>query len=219
MELDELKTAWRTLDRRLEQHNALSLQLLVDSRLNALRTRLRPLYRGQALQILFGVLLVVAAAIFWTRHRDAMHLLLAGVCLHLYGVLTIVFAAVTLALMERIDYAAPVLTIQKQLAALRRFYIRNALVAGLSWWLLWVPLLMMFLMGVYGVDVYAHAPSVIYSGLAVGVAGLLASYGLHRWSRDGRRPLLAKFLNDSMTGSSLRKAQALLDEIARFERD
>jgi len=219
MELDELKVAWRTLDRRLEQQNMLSMKLLVDSRLDKLRSRLRPLYWGQALQMLFGVLLVVASAIFWSSHRNVLHLLLAGVCLHLYGVLTIVFGGVTLALMERIDYAAPVLTIQKQLAGLRRFYIRNALIIGLSWWVLWVPFLMLFLMGAYGVDLYARAPSVIYIGVAIGVAGLLALWGLHRWSRGGRRPLLAKFLDDSMTGSSLRKAQALLDEIARFERD
>ena len=219
MELDELKVAWRTLDRRLEQQNMLSMRRLVDSRLDKLRSRLRPLYWGQALQMLFGVLLVVAAAIFWSSHRSVLHLLLAGVCLHLYGALTIVFGGVTLALMERIDYAAPVLTIQKQLAGLRRFYIRNALIIGLSWWLLWVPFLMLFLMGAYGVDLYARAPSVIYIGIAIGVAGLLALWGLHRGSRDGRRPLLAKFLDDSLTGSSLRKAQALLDEIARFERD
>jgi serine/threonine-protein kinase len=219
MELDELKVAWRTLDRRLEQQNALSLKLLVDRRLDTLRSRLRPLYWGQMLQMLFGIVLVVAAAMFWTAHRQVPHLLLAGLCLHLYGIATIVFGGVTLALIGRIDYAAPVLTIQKQLAGLRRFYIRNAMAIGLSWWLLWVPLLMMFLMGLYGADLYAHAPSVAYLGLAIGVAGLLFFWWLHRWSRDGRRPLLAKFLSDSMTGSSLRKAQAVLDEIARFERE
>jgi hypothetical protein len=43
MELDELKHAWKTLDRRLEQQNALGLQMLRDGRLERARRGLRPL--------------------------------------------------------------------------------------------------------------------------------------------------------------------------------
>ena len=52
-----------------------------------------------------------------------------------------------------------------------------------------------------------------------GIAGLLATWWFHRWSRDPSRPKLAKFMDDSVTGSSLRKAQSLIDEIAAFEHD
>jgi hypothetical protein len=219
MELDELKTAWRTLDRRLEQQNALNLKLFVDTRLDKLRSRLRPLYWGQMLQMTIGVLLVLFAVGFWTQHRDVTHLLLAGVIVHVYGVLMIICGGVTLGLMSRIDYAAPVLAIQKQLAAVRRLYIGSGMLVGVSWWLLWMPFMMVAFAALFGADLYANAPSVIYGGSVVGVLGLIATAWLRRWSRDPRRPRLARFVEDSVTGGSLRNAQVHLDEIARFERE
>ena len=51
MELDELKTAWQSLDRRLQQQNALNFQLLRSHRVDAMRRGLRPLTRfSSALQ-------------------------------------------------------------------------------------------------------------------------------------------------------------------------
>ncbi|MET0226197.1 MAG: serine/threonine protein kinase, partial [Dokdonella sp.] len=82
-----------------------------------------------------------------------------------------------------------------------------------------MPFMMVLLMVLFGADLYADAPSVIYSGSAVGILGLIATWWFHRWSRDPRRPRLARFVDDSMTGDSLREAQAHLDEIARFERE
>lgn len=51
MELDDMKAAWQTLDRRLEQQHALNLQLFRDSRADKARSGLRPLFRGQVAQI------------------------------------------------------------------------------------------------------------------------------------------------------------------------
>ena len=218
MELDDLKLAWQTLDRRLEQENQLSLQLCKDRKLDKARSRLRPLYWGQIIQIIAGALVTLMAGSFWTSHRDAAHLLIAGLIVHAYGVLMIGLGARTLWLIGQIDYAAPVVAIQQQLAQLRSFHIRNSLWAGLPWWLLWMPLMMMLLIHLFGADLYANAPSLFYGGTAIGVVGLLATWWLQRWSRDPRRPRLAKFVHDSVTGASLRRAQGELDEIARFEK-
>ena len=68
MELDELRTAWQALGRQLERHDALQLRMHRSDRLDAARRGLRPLVWGQALQIAFGLallllgLLVVVAA-------------------------------------------------------------------------------------------------------------------------------------------------------------
>lgn len=219
MELDDLKLAWQTLDRRIEQHNSLNLQLFRDSKLDRARSRLRPLYWGQIIQIIAGALVTLMAGSFWTHHREVTHLLIAGLIVHVYGVLMILLGARTLWLINQIDYAAPVVTIQKQLAQLRSFHIRNGIWAGLPWWLLWMPFMMMFFMGQFGADMYANAPAVIYGGTAIGVVGLLATWWFHRWSRDPSHPRLAKFVQDSVTGASLRRAQVELDEIVRFEQE
>lgn len=223
MELDELKAAWQSLDRRLEQQNAISLLLLKNDRTKRMRSSLRPLFWGQLVQMLFGLLFVALAASLWIRAGSGpldlpWHVLLAGVFVHAYGVAAIALAGCTMGLIRTIDYSSPVLGIQKQLLKLRRFYIINGMIVGLPWWFLWVPVLMV-LVGLAGGDLYAKAPSVVWIGMGIGSAGLLATWGFHRWSRNPRRPRLAKAMEDSVAGGSLRKAQAILGEISHFEAD
>lgn len=218
MELDDLKQAWQTLHKRLEQQNALNLHLFKEGKLEKTRSSLRPLFWGQIAQLLFGLPFIVLAVSFWPEHRDVPHLLLSGLIVHAYGVLTIVMSGITLGMIGRIDYAAPVVQIQKQLAQVRRFYILGGMIAGLPWALLWIPL-MTVVFGLLGVDMWIQAPSVIWIGGSVGVAILLGTWWFHRWSRHPSRPRLAKAMEDSVTGGSLRKAQTYLDEIAQFEQE
>ena len=221
MELDELKATWQALDRRLEQSNRINFELFKDGKLEQARTSLRPLFWGQLAQmLLFGPPFVFLAGCLWAglESRPPLPLLLAGIFVHAYGVAVIALAGGTMGLIRTIDYSAPVLTIQKQLAKLRRFYVINGMVAGLPWWLMWVPVLMV-LSGLAGVDLYARAPSVVWIGLGIGVAGLLATWWFHRWSRSAKRPKLAKAMEDSVTGGSLLKAQRIFDEIAQFEKE
>jgi len=221
MELDELKAAWQSLDRRLERQNAINLLLLKDDRSKRMRSSLHPLFWGQLLQMLFGLAFVALAASLWMRAGSVpldlpWHVVLAGVFVHAYGVAAIALAGCTMGLVRTIDYSLPVLGIQKQLLKLRRFYIINGMIVGLPWWFMWVPVLMV-LVGLGGGDLYAKAPSVIWIGMGIGIAGLLATWWFHRWSRSPRRPRLAKAMEDSVTGGSLRKAQAILGEISHFE--
>ena len=221
MEPDELKATWQSLDRRLEQQNAINLLLLKDDRSKRMRSSLRPLFWGQLLQMLFGLLFVALASSLWIRAGSApldlpWHVVLAGVFVHAYGVAAIALAGCTMGLIRTIDYSLPVLGIQKQLLKLRRFYIVNGMITGLPWWFMWVPVLMV-LVGLAGGDIFAKAPSVVWIGMGIGIAGLLATWWFHRWSRSPQRPRLAKAMEDSVTGGSLRKAQAILGEISQFE--
>jgi hypothetical protein len=219
MELDDLKTAWQTLDRRLDAQTALNLHIFKDGKLEKARRGLRPLACGQAFQMLCGVGLIVLSVPFWSAHLDVPHLLLAGVSVHVYGVLMIICGGATMGLISRIDYAAPVLAIQKQLGHTRRFYVRTNVGLGLAWWFLWMPLMMMFFMSAFGADLYANAPSVIYGGTAIGAVGLLLTFIFNRWARHPSRPAMAKIVDDSVAGSSLNRAQRVLDEIAQFEQN
>ena len=218
MELDELKAAWQALDRRLEQHSKINLQLLRDKKLVKARSSLHPLFWGQVVQMLFGLGFILLAATLWSARPDVAHVIAAGVVIHAYGIATIIVAGITLGSIRRIDYAAPVLEIQKQLARLRKLYIRSGMIAGLPWWFLWVPLLML-LSALVGVDLYARAPSMVWIGLGVGLCGLLGTWWFHRWSHHPARAAFGKRLDDGAAGGSIRKMQAVLDEIAQFERE
>ena len=218
MEPDELKHIWQALGRQLERQEAIHLQLFRERKLQRARGSLHPLFWGQIVQILFGCLFLLLATLFWSVGPHPAHVVLAGIVVHAYGIGTIIVAGMTLGAIRRIDYAAPVVAIQKQLASLRRLYLVNGMVAGLPWWFLWVPgLLVLAALG--GHDLYATAPAMVWIGLGIGVAGLLATWAFHRWSRSPARAGLGRRLDDAAAGGSIRAMQGVLDEIARFEQE
>jgi hypothetical protein len=217
MELDEMKFAWQALDRRLEQQHALSLRLFRDGRMDKLQRGLRPLVWGQAIQMLIGVLGLLVLAPIWIAHWRDPAVLIAGVVMHAYCVGLIVVGAAVQAQVARIDYGAPVLAIQRRLLELRRTYaVWGAIAVGWPWWFLTAPLLVVLTRGAIMVD----APSAIWIQLAIGAVGLFVTWWFfYRWSRRPERAALARKLDDSTSGGSLRRAQLALDEIARFEQE
>ena len=137
---------------------------------------------------------------------------------HAYGVVTVAMAGIVLSRLLHLDYSAPVLQIQRQIAHTRRWYVRSGVVCGLSWWLLWVPVLML-LGALAGIDLQARAAGMVWIGLGAGMAGIAASVWLYRWSRRPGRPRLTRIVDDILGGASLRQASRLLDEAERFRRD
>lgn len=218
MEPDELKAAWQAIDHRLAQQQAVQLALLRESHLDKLRSRLRPLFWGQLLQALLGIGLVVLGVACWTRNLDAAGLLVSGILVHAFGVVTFVAAAITLALMTTIDYSAPVLAIQKRFALLKRFYTLNGIVCGLPWWVMWVLVVAAFA-GLSPSRASADTPLWLWINLGIGVLGLLATWAFYLWSQNPRRPRLAQRMRATAAGASLARAQALLDEIGDFARE
>ncbi|MEO6227778.1 MAG: serine/threonine protein kinase [Thermomonas sp.] len=219
MELDDFKSAWHTLDQRLQLNNALKLHELRERTLAKTRSSLRPLFWGQVAQILlFGIPCIVLVGLLWMSEPKFASVIVAGIVLNAYGVLTIASAGMVLGQLANIDHAAPVIEIQKQLARTRTFYVRSGMIAGLPWWFLWVPILMV-LLGMGDVDLLARAPSLVWSGLGIGVAGLLGTFWFHRWARRPERVEFGRKMDDILTGGSLRKAMAQLQEVQRFELD
>lgn len=216
MELDELKQAWQVMGRQLERQEAIQWQLLRDRKLDRVRRGLWPLALGQVLQMGLGIGLILLGVACWTRNTDIPGLLASGLLVHAFGVATTALAGLTLGLIGTIDYSAPVLKIQKQMGRLRRFYACNALICGLPWWIMWLPVVLAFA-GLGQVDPAAGTPIWIQVSLAISVVGLLANaigaWILHRRAvAAGRGGLLDE-------SGALRRGAALLDEIAEFERD
>lgn len=216
MELDDMKLAWQTMDHRLGQQHALNVQLFRDGRMDKLRRGLRPLIWGQALQMLIGVLGLLIVVPIWTSLWRDPAVLISGVVMHIYCVGLIVFGGIVQGHIAGINYAAPVLEIQRRLLKLRRIYaVWGAIVVGLPWWFLTAPLLVVLTGG----QVMTHAPSVVWINLAIGAVGLPATWWFHRWSHRPERAELGRKMDANMTGASIRRAQATLEDIARFERD
>lgn len=218
MELDELKAAWHALDNRLAQHNRINLELYKEQKLEKARGGLRPLFWGQVLQLLLGIALIVLGVACWTRNTDVPGMLVAGIVVHAFGVITTVAAGITLGLMGSIDYSAPVLRIQKQMAMLLRFYGINANACGAPWWVMWVLVVVAFA-GLGQVDPHAATPAWIWISLAIGVVGLLATWSFFFWKR---RALAQPTRGDARVADGadgIRRSQRILEEISQFEKE
>lgn len=214
MEPDELKNAWHLLGQRLERQEQIQLHLLRDRTLDKVRGSLRPLFWGQALQVILGLCVLLLGIACWKRNLDVPGLFATGVVLHVFGVVTVAMAGITMGLIATVDYAAPVIRIQKKFAQLRRFHTLNANVCGLPWWIMWV-LVVVGVAGLGTVDPSAGTPAWISASLVAGIAGWLATLGF-MYARRRRAGRDAASLDES---PAIARGGRLLDELARFERE
>lgn len=219
MELDELKQAWQSLDRRLQQQNALQFAELHERGVGKIQSRLRPLFWGQLLQMLFGIAVMVSGVAIWHTMWMLTPALVAGIVVHIYGIATTAVSGIVLQQTARIDSSLPVLELQQRLMRLRKAYTISGAVAGLPWWLLWMvpPIVVASLhnaqRGTEGL------PAWLWISIAVGVLGLIATWGFHGWLHRPGREALANRMAISAAGASLRKAQAELDALKAYENE
>ena len=214
MELDELKQAWQTMEQRLDQQQALNLQLLAESRLDKAKRHLRWLLLGQCAQLAAGMLVTVLSARFWIANHEVPLLLTVGLALHAWGVLLICSAVVELLLVTRIHYAQPVVIVQRYILLLRRWRTRVAPWLGLPFLLAWMfgPMVLAAL--------GAPVPTAwLVGNLVVCLALLGAAVQFYRWSHRPGREALARRVDDFLGGDSLRRARERLEEVARFEQE
>ena len=215
MELDDFKSAWQSLDARLALQNRLQLELLHERRFDRARRNLRPLLFGMGLQAALGLFLVLLGIACWKQNLDAPGLFASGIALHAFGVLHIALAGMVSGLALSLDYAAPVLSIQKRLRLLLRLQVFNSNACGAPWWVLWV----LVVIGFAGLSPNASAgptPAWIWISLAVGVLGTALTW---IWAaRAARKPqgLYAR-MDDGADG--IRRSLKLVDELDRFEQE
>jgi hypothetical protein len=219
MELDDMKAAWLALDQRLERQEALNLSTFRERKLDRLRASLRPLLTGRIVQVVVGAILALTFAPFWVEHLATPHLVVIGASLHLYALMMIIGGARDIYMIRRIDYAAPVLEIQRRLTELRAWLLDSAPVFGAVGCFIWVPFVLWAFMLLFGADIYAHAPEVVYWLLASGAVCLVPLLLVVRWVRRPDRSKWAAMLERSVVPSGVYKAQRSLDEVAAFARE
>ncbi len=211
MDLDELKQAWTQMQVRVDRLERADAQRTSRSALRGIRVRL---WLGEGV----WAVLVAAAAAFWSTHLDRPPLLLAGLALHVYGVVALILGGVQLRALAAIDFSAPILELQRRLAALIRLRARCSLALGLPWWFLWLPCMIVGLTALSGVEFYE--PVWALSSLAVGAVGLAITVAVARriaarTPPDRGLPRLV----DELAGRALVRAARETDEVAGFAAD
>jgi len=121
-----------------------------------------------------------------------------------------------------IDYAEPIVAIQKKLALLRVRKIRTAKWTLLLAPLLWTPLLIVT-MRFLGMNMYAFPGAIerwLIANLLFGVAYIVLAVWLSRRyaARFERSPFIQQLMND-IAGRSLTAAVRFVTELSRFEEE
>lgn len=220
MELDEMKRVWQQLDQRLAEQGTLQRLIHRGQGMDRLRRGLRPLLWGQSVQVVLGVATMLWGISFWTTHPGVVHQMACGIAMQAFGILIVAFAGRLLFQLQSIDYAAPVLDIQRRLARLRAWRVRvEAPVFSVLGSIIWVPAILMLIQydfDQWGDDYWRHAPELagylVLSGI-VSLVFVVLAYWLIRAA--GRR----RWLENSFAGSAVTKAEKMLEEIARFEQE
>ncbi len=167
---------------------------------------LRLLFRGQVLQILIGVALILLGAQCWTRNMLLPHRVVNGVIVHVYGVIVISQAALVCTRIRRIDYSKSVVDIRVKLDSLRSGYLRAGVIVGFVWWLMWIPVAVAI-----GFDVVLH-PNALIVSLVVGIVGFVASLWMYwRVLRPGN--IASEWWRRQLSGEKIAAAYLALDEI------
>jgi len=179
---------------------------------------MRPPKLNQTFQILFGMLFILLAALLWTTKPIAVSVILSGGTVQAYGIGCILTAGLVFSSLNSIDYAGPVVSAQAGLAKVRRAYGISVLVAGQSWWFLWIPVLML-LAGLAHVNLYANAPSLIRIGILIGVVGLSGMYWIYLYSVKSENMQLRRLVERATFGRGLTTALEQMDEIRSFEKE
>lgn len=220
MELEDWKAAWQAMDRRLADQQALQWQILRGQHMDRLRRGLRPMRWWQAVQLALGIVVLLWGVCVWSSHLHTPVALGSGIALQVFGTLAAIFAGRLLGMLHQIDYASPVLDIQRRLAELRRWRVRvEAPVFAVLGSVIWIPVMLVLIQYDFdriGHDYWDHADGLVPWMLLSAVASLAVvalAYILVR--RLGKR----RWMEDQFAGTSVQRAERMLADIARFEHE
>lgn len=212
MELDDLKAAWAAQDARIARVLAIQEHLLRDRQLGKARRALAPYIVRRAFETAAAAVALAGLASVVARHAaEPRYLLVGGATLVVVaGALAGGIALLAGAL--GIDYARPVLAIQRDLEALRRREAHVTAWSILGGVVVWLPI------GLLGLEAIGGPPLLAAADLAWLVAnlafGVLVTLAAVAWAR--RSPRRGRLV-DALSGRAPRAAANHLAEIAAFE--
>jgi hypothetical protein len=219
MELEEIKALWGQRNRELEASTRLNTVLLQRLNLRAADTAMKRLRRGVWFELIVNAIGLLLIGSFAADHIREPQFFAPAMAIGVYAIVLLIACGRQLADEAALDFDDPVVTIQKSLERLRIRRIRLTLWTLLFAPLMWLPLVIVALRGLFGVDAYAAlSPNWLVANALFGFAIIPSAIFLAR--RYG--PRLAAYtpmrrLADEIAGRSLSSALDSLDALRRFE--
>jgi len=222
MDLDDLKAEWAKRDQALRQslqtQTKLSRALLMETQMQKLRSSNGMNAFELIIYIAFIMFFGATAASSWGHWTVFVPTVLLDIWTIAMGALTFAERA----RLRQVDFSAPVLDIQKRLAALqseRARVFQWAFLTGQILW--WTPFILVLFWALLRVDLLAMSEPV-RSFVAINIAVGVVLIPVLLWVAHVIGPKLAKSgvgrsMLDSVTGRDLAEARAIAARLAQFE--
>jgi hypothetical protein len=221
MELDDLKSEWLRRDERLEELLRISrfqLQQSIWERHGV------EVHRRSSLGVFYWVVFVLTAAslgVFMASEFGAPKFLVPALILQVWVIATHVATLLERDALLRLDFAAPVLTLQQQLEKLKQQRLRTFKWTFLSGQIVWnVPFMIVLFKGLLGFDLYAASdamPFVMTVSVLVGLAFIpVAIWGSRQLAGRFQHSRLLQGLLDSLAGRDMQYSLSFVRRLQEF---
>lgn len=219
MELDDLKAAWNRIDERLTASIAFSLSVATELRRDRARKSIHRLAWMPVAELVANVCVAVWLGAFNVGHAGQPAFLAPGLLLQGMTIALIVASARQLAILSSLDYATPVVSLQRGLASLYAIRVRETRWILVGAPLVWLPIVIVLAKGWLGLDLYrVFNLTWLAVNLTVGLAVVIVAIVVSVRFADRFRSPFWKRVTDAFAGRSVTRAIEEVEAIAAFER-
>src|ERR1700730_5079346 len=155
MELEDLRHAWDAHGRRADDTSHLNRQVVHSVITPKTETAMKPLSRLLWIELVVNAGAAVWLGSFLADNVTVARYALPAAALDILVIALLIAGGRQLVAISRVDYGQPVFVIQRRIESLRAERIRATMATLIVAPLAWVPLLIVALKGLVGVDAYA----------------------------------------------------------------
>jgi len=220
MQIDDLKQLWTAHGANLERSLAINERLLREALLRNVRSAFIPFQVWRTLEVVIGIAIIVASTAVLADHvNDPLYMIVAGGLAVLTAGVT-GLCAYGLVKSCRVDYAASVTTLQRNIEQIRLADFRAFKWALLLGIVAWLPVALILFEALTGFDALARvglawlSANVIFGLICLGVG---QAFSRRYLERADLRPW-ARTLLEALSDRSVQSATEHLTELASFER-
>jgi hypothetical protein len=218
MDLEQLQTEWRERDQHLERLMRINNDLLRNNLIEQHQREIRRLGLLDRYEILTGLPIFIFLVWFIAKHTQQWQFLLPAFILLAWTIALPTLNYQSRHRLHALDFGLPMTVLQTELSYLKAYRLRLLKWALLVGQLIWhIPFLIVFLKGMFGVDLYQVSenfivPSLIGGTLFIPFALLVGRY------LSPRLQTMSWFqrLIDLLAGKDIAQSQLFLNKIDRF---
>lgn len=217
MEFEELKSAWQQLDQRISAVEANEAIRATEHKLGRTQHAMNRFMRLVIFELAGAIVLALLIAVAWNAPGDRPSVMISTIVLQAGAALLLASAVWQLKAIRELDYAAPVLTLQRRLQTLKAHRVHVTRWTLLLSPLLWTPLAITAAHAFLGIGLTElFGLPWILANLAFGVAFVPFAIWICRGIERRWTAPWAQRIADDIAGRSLVAAIDSLGELDRF---